>query len=272
MPTATKTRLNIIICGGGIAGLAAAGALAPHHNVTVLERKPDIREGAYGINLKPNASLVAIELLGIEVTPPPSSFSFTSSEAEAGGGMRGVPCREVVERSAEDGVEQMRIGVDAETMFGAPWYLCRRDELLQQLYRTARQRGVYVRLDVRVQSLDQENTADGRACGPVSIQTSNGETLHADLVLVADGIASKLRRYVLDGRGSVPNGLAAPGSASTKDALIVDSGQVAFRALVAWTDLAGDATLSYLTRPSHGGLYVWAGRKQRLRLAAPCCR
>lgn len=86
---------------------------------------------------------------------------------------------------------------------------------------------------------------------------------------VADGIASKLRRYVLDGRGSVHNGLAAPGSASTKDALIVDSGQVAFRALVAWTDLAGDATLSYLTRPSHGGLYVWAGRKQRL-VAYPC--
>lgn len=98
------------ICGAGMAGLAAAGSLAPHHRVTVLKHKREPERGANGTNLKPNASLVALELLA-------STLNTSTRWAET---LVDVPCCQMIERSAEDGVVHLHISVDAPAMFGAP--------------------------------------------------------------------------------------------------------------------------------------------------------
>lgn len=72
---------------------------------------------------------------------------------------------------------------------------------------------------------------------------------------------------VLDADATQPHELESSGRG--REALIADSGQVAFPALVPLSDLAADETLARLGDAAHGVLYAWAAQAQRL-VACPC--
>lgn len=54
--------LNVTIVGGGIAGLAAARVLRPHHSVTVVEKFQGGHEVGAALNLGPTATKIAEDL------------------------------------------------------------------------------------------------------------------------------------------------------------------------------------------------------------------
>lgn len=138
-------KLTIAICGAGIAGLAAASALAPNHHVFVFERKRDLQEVSYAINLKPNAAKAAFGVIGLS----PKTI-------------KGNPCVEIVERNARDGEIKMKKLVDAPNDFGGPWYFCQRTELHSELLRSAKNRGAVVEVGkevIHVQPGDSLNQA-----------------------------------------------------------------------------------------------------------------
>ncbi|KAL9932123.1 hypothetical protein V8E36_008895 [Tilletia maclaganii] len=225
-------QLNIVIAGAGLAGLAAASALAgQQHKVTVLERKTVIEEVAYAINLKPNAAKTAYGTVGLD-------------EAT----VRGNPCNEIIERSATDGEVRMHKPVDAPKEFGGPWYFCQRTQLHSALYKSALERGVAVELGAQVSAVDV-----GDSSRLAQVKLADGKTYEADLVLVADGIGSRLRNLVLQDDVDYR----------------WDSGQVAYRAFVPVERLANSPDLAWLTRADAGGLYVWADMKQRV-VVYPC--
>lgn len=168
--------MHILICGGGIAGMAAAAALADSHKVTVLEKRTELRESAFGINVKPNASPV-VALLGIR------------AGCSAQDTLKGVPCCEVVERSAHDGVVRMKMEVDAEKAFGAPWLFCRRDDLHRELVEAARRKGVEIILGACAstisQALDgsQAEVTKGNASSFVTVKADDGREFNGDVAL-----------------------------------------------------------------------------------------
>lgn len=158
-PQTYSSGLQIVICGAGIAGLAAAAALAPRHRILVLDRKTALEEAAFAINLKPNASLAAYGVVGLDPLWLP-----------------GLPCREIIERDALGGAVRMRKDVDAPADFGGPWHFCRREDLHGELLRVAVSRGVEVRVDSEVDLVP--STKGGR-----DAVTVNGEMLDPDLFL-----------------------------------------------------------------------------------------
>lgn len=58
--------LNALVVGGGIGGLATAIALAQNgHDVTVLERQPDLHSSVYGVGIiQPSNALRALDAIG----------------------------------------------------------------------------------------------------------------------------------------------------------------------------------------------------------------
>ena len=159
--TVARPCLDIVICGAGIAGLAAACALAPQHNVVVLERKDAVEEVAYAINLKPNAAKAAFGVVGLDPAR-----------------VKGNPCLEIVERSAKDGEVRMHKAVDAPADFGGPWYFCQRTQLHAELLQTAKQRGATVVLGAQVDEI-----VLGDANTPASVAIHGAPRMTADLVL-----------------------------------------------------------------------------------------
>lgn len=150
-------QLRVVICGAGIAGLAAAAALATHHQVTVLERTEKLQEVAYAINLKPNAAHAAFGIVGLDPNK-----------------LRGLPCREFVERDGNSGQIKMAKPVDAVADFGGPWYFCQRTELHSELLAKARHRGVKVNLGWKVKDVDADSGI---------VYNSSGDSMAADLIL-----------------------------------------------------------------------------------------
>ncbi|PWN89752.1 FAD/NAD(P)-binding domain-containing protein [Acaromyces ingoldii] len=225
--TNKPSSLRIIICGAGIAGLAAAAALATHHQVIVLERKEELTEVSYAINLKPNAAHAAYGVVGLD----PSK-------------VRGLPCREIIERDAANGDIKMHKPVDAPADFGGPWYFCQRTELHAELLATAKARGAKVILGTEIEDVNATH-------GVVLIK--GGDAMVADMVLIADGISSRLRKRVLQQETDYR----------------WDSDQVAFRAFVPAERFRDQPELKWLAEQKSGGLYVWAAQKQRV-VVYPC--
>lgn len=167
--TNKPSSLRIIICGAGIAGLAAAAALATHHQVIVLERKEELTEVSYAINLKPNAAHAAYGVVGLDPCK-----------------VRGLPCREIIERDAANGDIKMHKPVDAPADFGGPWYFCQRTELHAELLATAKARGAKVILGTEIEDVNATH-------GVVLIK--GGDAMVADMVLSEYSLYPVLRRH-----------------------------------------------------------------------------
>lgn len=168
-------KLNILVIGGGIGGLAAACALAQRGaDVTVLEQAPEITEVGAGIQVSPNGFAV-LRALGL-------------SEALSAQSVRG----QAVSLRDYKGAEVLNL--DLGGVARQDYHFVHRADLIALLAKAARSAGARIRLLQQVRDVVPGDIPQ------VIMQT--GETRTADLVIGADGLHSVLR--------PVLNGPAAP--------------------------------------------------------------
>ena len=195
----TKT---IAIVGGGLAGLAAANALAGHgFEVEVFEQSASLSEVGAGINISPQA-VKALRALGLGDrtaavgNASPGIFSCNMQTGEP---------VEFFDRS------------QAAQRYGAPFLIFHRADLLAALASG---------IDPARIHLNHRLTAIAEEGAGVSLAFENGERRRTDIVIAADGIHSAVRRLLygpdqpaytgqmvwralLDGR-DVPSDVIAP--------------------------------------------------------------
>lgn len=188
-----------LIAGAGIAGLAAAVALARNGwQVIVHERAEALRELGAGLQMSPNACK-ALKALG--VLHLAEERATVPEAAEMRDGLTG------------DVIFEVPLGEAAARRWKAPYLHVHRAELLRIIADAAVAAGVEIRLGkeaVEAVSLPAE----------ASLHLADGAAERADLIIAADGIRSTLRKRI--NKAEEPR----------------FSGQVAYRALVEAADIA----------------------------------
>lgn len=176
MNAAADNETDVVIAGGGIAGLGNAYALASAgHRVRVLERAPDFTEIGAGLQLAPNATRVLRD------------WGLLDEVIELG-----VLPRRLVFRDALDGTELTHLALDDgfRQRYGAPYVVIHRSDLLKVLVSACERAGVELVPDHEV---DHVETDDSHAV------VHTGSTRHrARLALAADGLRSALRARLSD--------------------------------------------------------------------------
>ncbi|GAA2689157.1 MULTISPECIES: FAD-dependent monooxygenase [Actinosynnema] len=159
---------TVVVVGGGIGGLAAAGALHRRGwRVAVLERAARFAEIGAGLSLWPNA-LRALGALGL------AERVAAVGVAEAGGGVRDRSGRPL---SGVDNAEVVR-------RHGLPLTMVRRADLLRVLLEELPPECLLPGGEVRAVRPD----------GGGAVVEHRGGRLRADLVVGADGVGSAVRR------------------------------------------------------------------------------
>ncbi len=174
--TASRT---IIVAGAGIGGLTAALALAARRfQVIILERTERLEEAGAGLQLSPNASRVLIEL-GVEPYLAPHVI---------------VPdAVSIVSTRAAKEIGQIPLGTNAQSRYGAPYWIVRRADLQAALLACVENNSnIDLRLGAQVE--DILTTPNGVTV----IHRKNGarheETAHA--LIGADGVWSTVRNRI----------------------------------------------------------------------------
>lgn len=215
--------LHVVIAGAGIGGAAAALALRrAGHAVTVLERAEELAPVGAGIQMAPNATRI-LARWGAASLLAPSAI---------------VPQR-VIRRSAGDGrvLGERPLGDAVEARYGSPFWHVHRADLHAALVTAATSPdGPGRPADVRTGTEVTDVTGlDGD--GPAEAVTSRGDRHRADLIVVADGVHSRLRARILPGtENGAGNGRARPRG-------------VAYRAVIDADGLAGDPRFAGILGP-----------------------
>ncbi|GAB1215855.1 hypothetical protein ATERTT37_005053 [Aspergillus terreus] len=169
-PPTAKLKLDIIVVGAGLGGLATAIALQQSgHKVTIFEQTPELGEVGAGIQIPPNSTRLLLKLgLGPYLEPyvtEPGSISFRRWQSGKTIGFTNlIP--------------------DFRKTFDAPYYVIHRADFHSAMYRRARDAGVQVKLASRVIDYDPQMP---------SIKLADGSSYEADLIVAADGIKSVAR-------------------------------------------------------------------------------
>jgi salicylate hydroxylase len=177
---------TIVVVGGGIGGLTAAAAMErTDFEVVVIARAPRYTTVGAGVQLGPHATRV-LDRLGMEadlhtVAVAPTALQF---------------------RRWADGriLDEQNLGSVGER-FGSPYYTLYRPDLIDLL--ASRLETADVRLGTEVRGIECHDD------GSYSVLTAAGQAVHADLLVGADGIHSRVRA---DTVGDVParySGMAA---------------------------------------------------------------
>lgn len=161
---------RIAIIGGGLAGLAAAAALAKFgFAAEVFEAAPKLGEIGAGVNVSPQAIRV---LRAIGAGEEIAAAAYVTPG--------------VLTRDMHSGATlAYRDHANVEARFGAPVCSFHRADLLDALARGV-ERGC-IHLGHRLIAIEE-------ATAGVALRFANGVTHHAELVLAADGIHSQIRR------------------------------------------------------------------------------
>ncbi|KAM0241508.1 hypothetical protein ACHAP5_007547 [Fusarium lateritium] len=179
--TGSKVRLQIVIVGAGLGGLATAIALARQgHEVTVLEQAVSLGEVGAGIQIPPNSSRLLLKWgLGPyleESAVKPESMTF---RRWANG----------------DPIGYTSLCPEFETRYVAPYFVIHRADFHRALCRRAKDLGVKIITDSRVMGYDESIP---------SASTLDGREYRADLIIAADGVKSYARAVVLGGADVPP--------------------------------------------------------------------
>lgn len=169
---------KVTILGAGIAGLAAARALAMRGaQVTVMEQADAIREVGAGLQISPNGAVV-LRALGLG-----DALSAASVRAQA------VELRDGLGGDVVTRLEVARLRPDQG------YHFLHRADLIEFLLQGAKEAGVELRLLQRIDHVDLS--------GPKPrYVTAQGAEAEADLLIGADGLHSRTREAL--------NGMVAP--------------------------------------------------------------
>ncbi|KAF2154568.1 FAD/NAD(P)-binding domain-containing protein [Myriangium duriaei CBS 260.36] len=167
--------LIIAVIGGGISGLVAAAGLAKNgHQVTVYERSK-VRGGVgFAFRIGPHADR-CLASLGVD--------------ALAGGGSQsaGLIFRDINGKQLGQ--------LDEHTTEGPRSVFAYRPQLLEQLWEVAEKEGAVIEEGTKVDSVDAASS---------SVRLNDGRTIHADLIIGADGVHSVVRPAVVDAEKHKP--------------------------------------------------------------------
>ncbi|EIM83988.1 FAD/NAD-P-binding domain-containing protein [Stereum hirsutum FP-91666 SS1] len=182
--------LDFIIVGGGLAGLAVAHALcSTGHRVRVFEKSRGTSRWAAGIRLPPNGMLVLLKW-GVGEKVKAKSVKCTATDfVDMGSGAR-------------LGALEWREEVMKE--LGAPFYMIAHSDMHSILCELALSSGAEVHFDTPVacvnpgdsDDLDDTTLGSTSSEGRPSITLANGEVIHADIIIGADGADSIVRPLV----------------------------------------------------------------------------
>ena len=160
---------SITIIGAGVAGLAAARALALRGaKVTVLEQADRVREVGAGLQISPNGACV-LRALGLQ-----ADLDAASTRAEA---------VQLIDGPTGDPVARLDL---ARLRPGQGYHFLHRADLIALLLKGATEAGVTLRLLSRIAEVNLS------AHSPV-VTLESGEQFEAPLLLGADGLHSKTR-------------------------------------------------------------------------------
>jgi salicylate hydroxylase len=183
---------SVVIAGAGMGGLTAALALAhAGWTVTLVEKRTALAEYGAGLQLSPNASRILIEL-GLKSALLRHVFA---------------PERLTVSRWGSETPLHAGDLAEAEHRFGAPyWVIGRRDlqaVLLDAVRGTDR---IALKIGRELVAATQDETGV-----TVTLATESGrsETLHAAVLVGADGLWSKTRHLTGQRRPPTPTGYTA---------------------------------------------------------------
>ena len=189
---------DILVAGGGIAGLAAAvGARAAGWEVRVFEKAEAFGEAGAGLQLGPNATRI-LDRWGLLGRP----------------GLRPFEPQRLSVRDAVDGRElgSLRLGAQARQRYGSPYLTLHRADLHSVLLDAAAQAGAHLHAGVSI----THARVDGELA---QADLAGGTRVEADALAVADGVWSTLRGQLI-GDGPAPA-----------------SGHVAYRAMLPMAQL-----------------------------------
>lgn len=159
----------VTIIGAGVAGLAAARALALRGaSVTVLEQADAIREVGAGLQISPNGAAV-LRGLGLQ-----AELDAASMRADA---------VQLIDGPTGEGVTRLDL---ARLRPGQGYHFLHRADLIELLRKAATEAGVTLRLLSRVDSLDLSGPAP-------AVLLESGGRLDTPLLIGADGLHSKTR-------------------------------------------------------------------------------
>ncbi|KAL6860443.1 hypothetical protein ACO1O0_004471 [Amphichorda felina] len=166
------SKLDVIIVGAGIGGLAAAISIAlSGHDVTVFESAKELLEAR--IQLTPNCTRI-LQRWGL-------TDRLWSAAAE--------PTALVVHRyPGQVLAQEVDMGRKMRARYGAPYLCMHRVDLQLALYDRARELGVRFRMGDRVDAVDFDLPA---------LTTESGDRARADLLVAADGLWSRCRSSFL---------------------------------------------------------------------------
>ncbi len=169
---------RFVIAGGGIAGIAAALALADkNHEITVLEQAPAFEEVGAGIQIGPNGRR-ALEALGVwEVLEPSVVFPHS-----------------IRIRRARDGATlgELPLGTTFANRFGTTYQVVHRANLLAALLKRAEN-------DPRITLHTDSRVSFFRIDGDgMTVLLEGGGEHRGDVLIGADGIRSRIRAQLLD--------------------------------------------------------------------------